>query len=349
MSRRSWSLDDYRLSDRDPRIVALVAALVIAGLVLLGLNLTRIPLLHHVNHYSAYLENASGLEGGETVQIRGVRVGKVTGIDLVDDRVRVQFEVEHDVHVGNLTLARVKVLNPLGAQYLALEPRGEDDLEAAIPLSRTTVSRTLVNELGRITERVEDIDVEQLQASLETVNDSLSDTSAASMAKALTGLNDFAGNLAEDSEELSTLVTEGSDLAGLLSGRRDEIGDIVTQGAAVTKVLAERREALSTLVRSTNSLSERIATLLRDNQDELTPMLKNLQKISRSLARENEELGRSIPAMAQLTDSVARVTGTGRYADIVVPNGLVPDDVVQECSDSSNYPSPDRPEVGCRP
>lgn len=348
MSWRDFDLDDWRVSDRDPIKVAAVAGVVLLALVLLALNLTRLPLISHHQGYSAYLANASGLSGGETVQIRGVRVGKITGVVLVDDKVRVDFEVDDGVDLGEDTAARVKVLNPLGSQFLELQPAGPGTLDEPIPLDRTFASRTLVGELGRVSGQLDKTDIPQLQKALDTVTATLNGASADSVERALTGLNDFATNLAGDADKISELVAAGSDVVKIINERRDVLVNIVSQGDALTAVLRERRSAISRLVRGTADLSAQVAKILSVNQAKLGPMLRNLEKISKALATENETLGRAIPAMAQLSTNIARVTGTGRFVDIVVPDGLIPDAVIQQCSDGA-FPKKGDPRVGCRP
>jgi phospholipid/cholesterol/gamma-HCH transport system substrate-binding protein len=349
MRWRDFDLDDWRVSDRDPLKVAGIAAAVLLVLVLLGLNLTRLPLLNSKDDYSAYLTSASGLTGGETVQVRGVRVGEVTGIVLEDDLVRVDFKVNGDVDLGEETSARVKVLNPLGAQFLALEPAGPGRLSEPIPVERTFASRTLVNELGRVSGQLDQTDIPQLQQALDVLTETLSASSSDAVAMALTGLNDFAGNLAEDADKISELVSSGSELIAIINDRSDVIVNLVSQGDALAAVLNERRDAIGRLVRGTADLSAQIAKILSVNRDKLGPMLRNLEEISQALATENESLGKAIPAMEQLSKNIARVTGTGRFVDIVVPNGLIPDAVIQQCADAGAFPAPNDPRVGCRP
>lgn len=352
MRRPRWGdfdLDDWRVSDRDPLKVAGVAAAVLLVLVLLALNLTRLPFVNSKDDHAAYLANASGLSGGETVQVRGVRVGKVTGITLVDDKVRIDFEVDSDVDLGEKTSARVKVLNPLGSQFLELDPAGPGHLDEPIPVERTFASRTLVNELGRVSGQLDQTDIPQLQEALDVLSSTLSASSAESVEKALTGLNDFAGNLAEDAEAIQELISSGSELVAIVNDRRDVLVNIVTQGDALTAVLRERRQAISRLVKGTADLSAQISQILAVNRDKLGPMLRNLEQISKALATENGSLGKAIPAMSRLSENIARVTGTGRFVDIVAPNGLVPDAVIQECADSGAYSAPNDPRVGCRP
>ncbi len=349
MRLRDLDLDDYRLSDRDPLKVAAVAGAILLVVGLLALNLNRLPLIDRTVEHSVFLPNASGLSGTETVQVRGVRIGRITGIELVGDEVRVDFEVDPDVELGEDTSARVKVLNPLGSQFLELEPAGPGELNEPIPVERTHVSRTLLGELGKASGQLGETDIPRLQEALEVMTQTLSAPSAASVQRALTGLNDFAGNLAEDAESISELISSGSELAAIINERRDVLVNIVSQGDALTEVLRERRQAISRLVRGTADLSAQLSDVLRVNRDKLGPMLRNIEEISEALAKENESLGRAIPAMAELSDNIARATGTGRFVDVVVPNGLVPDALIQECAEPGAFPDAKNPDVGCRP
>lgn len=346
-SRRS--LDDWRLSDRNPLIVAAVAAVLLIAVLFVTLNLSSLPGINDDRGYSAYLANASGLTGSETVQVSGVRVGKITKLTLEGDRVRVDFDVDSGVSLGETTGASVEVLNPLGSEFLELTPSGPGRLHEAIPLSRTHVSRSLLGELSDVSGQLGQIDIGQLQRSLDVATSSLSGTSRQAVMKVFSSLNQFAGTLAADAGSITALVQQGSQLTDIINSHRDELVQLVGQGDALTSVLNERKQAIGALLQGTSSLADQVATILHLNQAQLTPMLNDIRAISDSLARQNDNLARAIPAMAQLSHNLARATGTGPFIDIVAPAGILPDNLIRTCADPSKYPAPKQPLVGCRP
>lgn len=345
MTRKS---SGWRLSDKNPLVIAVIALVVgLVGLVA-ALNLKSLTFWDRPHGYAAYLTNASGLSTGDSVQVRGVGVGEITGITVHGNTVRVDFNVERDVRLGTETKAAVKVLNPLGTVYLGVEPQGPGRLDEPIPTSRTAVSMSLLGDLGKVSEQVGDLDLEQLKKALDVTSTNLSATSAEAVQRALTGLSEFSGTLAENADGIRSLVTEGSDIAKILADRKDQLVNLVGQGQALMAVLEERQDDISALVTGTADLSREVSQILEVNREELNPMLRDLQKISEVLAKENDSIAKSLPLLARLSGHIAAATGNGPFLDVVVPTGIIPDALIQQCT-SGAYPAPGNPVVGCRP
>ena len=56
--------------------------------------LDSLPIIGAGSSYSAEFSEAAGLKPGNEVRIAGVKVGKVTSVDLDGDRVLVDFKVQ---------------------------------------------------------------------------------------------------------------------------------------------------------------------------------------------------------------------------------------------------------------
>lgn len=337
-----------RVSEKNPLVVAGVAVVAVVAVLAVTMNLRAFAFWNGTDDHAAYLTNASGLAVGDSVQVRGVRVGEVKKMTIEGDEVRVDFDVDSDVRLGTDTEAAVKVLNPLGTVYLGIEPGGSGALSEAIPTSRTTVSMSLLGDLGQVSKQVDAINLEQLQKALDVTTTNLSATSAQAIEKALTGLTKFSGTLAENSDELHQIVTQGSDIAGILDDRKEELVNLIGQGEALMAVLKERQGDIQRLLRGTSALSREVSAILKVNEKALNPMLRDLETISDVLARENDSISKAMPALARLSADTAAVTGNGPFLDVVIPNGLLPDAVIGDCTDSA-YPKPSNPIVGCRP
>src|SRR3989304_5672705 len=65
-----------------------------------------------------YFGTASGLKVGDPVKLAGVQVGKVAGIGIAQDKVEVQMSVKRDAPVRADSLASIKMVSLLGANYL---------------------------------------------------------------------------------------------------------------------------------------------------------------------------------------------------------------------------------------
>lgn len=95
----------------------------ILGLILFGIMLElggQWNPFEKAARYSTYLTSVTGLKPGDPVRLAGVDVGKITGIDVTDGRVRVDFEVKKGTTVKTDSVASLRMTNLLGGQFLGL-------------------------------------------------------------------------------------------------------------------------------------------------------------------------------------------------------------------------------------
>ena len=95
-------------SERNPLILGIVGAVVIAGIVMAALNWQKVPLLNPGRNYSAHFADAGGLFTGAGVEVSGLPVGKVSSIELDGQQVLVKFHINGDVHLGDRTVAAIR-------------------------------------------------------------------------------------------------------------------------------------------------------------------------------------------------------------------------------------------------
>jgi phospholipid/cholesterol/gamma-HCH transport system substrate-binding protein len=76
----------------------------------------------------ADFSSASGLTPGSAVEIAGVRVGRVTAIDLDGTRSRVTISLQKDVQLQNDVIASIQTKGLLGERYVLLTPGGSEEL-----------------------------------------------------------------------------------------------------------------------------------------------------------------------------------------------------------------------------
>ena len=95
-------------SERNPLVLGVVGAVVIAGIVLAALNWQRIPFVNPGKNYSAHFAEAGGLFTGAGVEVSGLPVGRVSSIELDGQQVLVRFRINGDVHLGDRTTAAIR-------------------------------------------------------------------------------------------------------------------------------------------------------------------------------------------------------------------------------------------------
>jgi phospholipid/cholesterol/gamma-HCH transport system substrate-binding protein len=307
--------------ERNPVAMGAAGLGLIAALLLLAMNIDDLPLL--VGHkHSAALSEAGGLKPGDDVRIAGVKVGKVTGVDLDGDHVRVDFRVERGTELGPRTSASVRIKTILGQKFLMLEPAGSGQLEREIPLKRTVSAYDVVEAFSDLATTTEEIDTDQLAGALDTIATTFRD-SPDEVRAAVDGLGRLSRTIASRDEQLRELLRHAEGVTGVLSERNRELVTLLADGDLLLQELRERREDIHTLLVSTVTLSDQLIALVQENRAAIRPALANLESVLAILRANQESLDRSIELLAPFVRVFANTTGNGRWFDTYVQN-LVP-------------------------
>ncbi|MDD3294387.1 MAG: MlaD family protein [Geobacteraceae bacterium] len=70
--------------------------------------------------YNTYLTSVTGLKNGDSVRLAGVDVGRITGISVLDGKVRIDFEVNRGTNIRSDSVASLRMTNLLGGQFLGI-------------------------------------------------------------------------------------------------------------------------------------------------------------------------------------------------------------------------------------
>ncbi|HMC39650.1 MAG TPA: MCE family protein [Acidimicrobiales bacterium] len=295
--------------------------------------------------YSADLQSAIGLQPGNVVTIAGVRVGSVTSLDLDGGYARATFEIGSGYHLGSTTSLEVKVLNPVGVEYIELKPSGPGSLHGPIPVERTTMPGTLVGDLNQLTKQTEQTDIPQLVKALQVLTSTVAANSPAQTRAALDGVANLSAVLAADQQQLETLVTQGDQLTGVLNSQSAQIVQLLGQSSVLLQTLEQRKQYLDRLLATTSELTDQIDHVISGDRSVLDPLLTNLQAVSAELAKDSANVSQAIPLLAAFSRYSSNVTGSGPYADFVAPTLVIPDNLIAQCAALAHIDT----QRGCRP
>jgi phospholipid/cholesterol/gamma-HCH transport system substrate-binding protein len=307
--------------ERNPVTVGAVGLLVIAAMLLLAFNTGKIPLLAG-RHQSAALSEAGGLKPGDDVRIAGVKVGKITSVDLEKAHVRVDFTVSRSTALGSQTGAAVRIKTILGQKFLALDPAGKGRLDQEIPLSRTTAAFDVVDAFSDLAKTAENIDTNQLATSLDTIANTFRD-SPKDVRAAVDGLGRLSRTVASRDDKLRSLLDHAHGVTGVLSARNAEIVSLLADGDLLLQELRKRRADIHTLLVNTATLADQLTGLVRDNRAAVRPALLHLKNVLAVLETNQGNLDSSIRLLAPFVRVFANTTGNGRWFDTYIQN-LVP-------------------------
>lgn len=308
--------------EKNPVVIGGIGIAVIVAMLALAFNIDDIPLLAGRAH-SAALSEAGGLKAGDDVRIAGVKVGKVTGVDLEDGHVRVDFRVDRGTELGHRTAASVRIKTILGQKFLMLYPAGKRPLEAEIPLQRTESAYDVVEAFSDLATTAEAIDTEQYATALDTIADTFRE-SPEEVRAAVDGLGRLSRTIASRDDQLRELLKHANGVTGVLSERNKELVTLLADGDLLLQELRKRREDIHTLLVSTVTLSQQLTALVRENRAQIGPALRNLEQVLATLRANQESLDRSIELLAPFVRVFANTTGNGRWFDTYVSNFIVP-------------------------
>ncbi|MFD7653861.1 MCE family protein [Actinosynnema sp. NPDC059797] len=312
--------------ERNPITVGVVSLTVIALLVLAALNSEDLPIVGGGTTYSAEFTEAAGLVESNEVRVAGVKVGKVTEVELDGDRVRVSFRVK-DAWVGDRTTATIRIKTLLGQKFLALDPQGERPLDPRTPIPRErTLSPYDVQEaFNGLATTVGQIDTGQLADSFRVLSETLQG-SADSVRGALDGLSALSKTISSRDEQLARLLANTNQVTKTLSDRNEQFERLLADGNLLLEELRKRRDAITALLRGTRELSRELSGLVSDNQAQLRPALEQLDRVTTVLQRNQDALERSLNLLAPFYRVFANTLGNGRWFDVYIC-GLLPPSV----------------------
>ncbi|GAA1796033.1 MCE family protein [Actinomadura chokoriensis] len=307
--------------ERNPVPIGLSAFAVIAVLLALAMNLDNIPLISGGTTHTAAFKEAAGLKPDEEVRIAGVKVGKVTALDLDGDHVKVTFRVDDGVRLGDRTEAGIKIKTILGAHYLELTPRGKGRLARNIPIERTHTPFEVVPAISELSRRVGAIDVQQVAKSFDVLSETFKN-SPEEVRASLEGLRRLSNTVASRDDELHELAGKAKNVSELLADRNQDFAKLVQDGDKVLQAVQARRAVIHQLLINTVTLSQQVNALIKENEKQLRPMLDNLAKVNGVLLKNQDNLDRILQLFAPFARQFSDVTGTGRWFDSWIQNLL---------------------------
>jgi phospholipid/cholesterol/gamma-HCH transport system substrate-binding protein len=281
--------------------------------------------------YTARFTDVTSLNPGDDVRIRGVRVGQVDELSVVDRNLAlVRFSVEKTRPLPADVTATIKYRNMVGQRYVALE-RGEKlskDLlgdNGEIPLTRTTAALDLTdlfNGFKPLFQALSPKDVNELSGEIVqvlqgeggTVDSLLAHTGSLTttlaerdkvIGEVIQNLNSVLGNINNQGNALSTLVSTLQQLVTGLAGDRTAIGDAV-QGMA--------------------ELTEATAGLLEQARQPLKESIAGLGILSANLVTGSEELEQFLTATPAKFEQIGRTASYGSWLNFYLCAATVPGD-----------------------
>jgi phospholipid/cholesterol/gamma-HCH transport system substrate-binding protein len=307
--------------ERNPVIIGAISLALIALLILGAFKAQDLPLIGGGTTYTAAFKEAGGIKPDDPVRIAGVRVGKVTGVGLEGDHVKVTFQVKTDSRFGTETGAAIKIQTLLGAMYLALEPAGTGQLstKSEIPVTRTSSPFDVVKAFSGLAQTADQINTTQLAQSLTTLAD-LTRNTPAEFKAALQGVSALSSDIAAKNSSINSLLQNLSRVSTVLDNRDQDIIGLMQDSNVLFQALVARRDSIHALLVSTSDLSQELTALVQQSKADLNPALTQLDSVVGVLNKNEDNIDNSLRLMAPFYRVFANTLGDGPWFDTYIQN-----------------------------
>jgi phospholipid/cholesterol/gamma-HCH transport system substrate-binding protein len=282
-----------------------------------------LPIIGGGTSYTAHFRESAGLQPNNEVRAAGVKIGKVTDVELEGGHVTVTFRVK-DAWIGDRSSAAIKIKTLLGQKYLAVDPQGGGALnpETPIPLDRTTSPYDVTEAFNGLAETVGQIDTTKLGDAFTVLADAFRD-SPPHVRSAVDGLSALSTTISSRDEALARLLANTKQITGTLADRSGQFEKLISDGNLLLEEVRKRKNAISELLDGTRALSQQLSGLVEDNRAQIGPMLTQLDRVTTVLQRNQDNLSRALALTGPLYRVVGNAAGNGRWIDTYIC-GLVP-------------------------
>jgi phospholipid/cholesterol/gamma-HCH transport system substrate-binding protein len=255
----------------------------------------------------ATLPTSGGLFEGSEVTYRGVKVGKVSRIDVTQEGIELDLALEDDVKIPRDSAMYVHNLSAVGEQYLDFEPRANkgpyvgpgDTVEGddeSLPMSE----EQLLTELDGLVGSVDGTELSTVVAELGTM---------------------FRGT----ANPLQQMVDSGTEFVDTADANKEDTVALLRSGRTVLRTQARHERDITTFARGLADLSGSLRTSDRDLRTilqggppavrEVNSLLKGLEPtlpvFLSNLVTVNQVLTTNLPALEQTLVTFPRVLASG--------------------------------------
>lgn len=323
----SWR--DRSFLDLDTRTVGLIGLLLLGAVVGGTYVFASADVLSDTYAMSGVFEDVSGLTESARVEMAGVEVGRVTGIEPDFDRgqVVVAWEVDRGVDVPADARAEIAQSTLFGGTALRLiaEPGAEPmaarrEEERRIPVERTDTPTDVVELVESTTDTVGELDTDLADEVTEQVGTILSGTSD-QLPDALEDLGTLADLLEASSDDLDRLAEDGQTLARALASREEELDRLLASAERMLDELTTRRDELAALLGEGSDVVVRLTDLLSERREDLATLSADLHEVTGIVGRLDEETNRALAYLGPTFEQLAAARNAqGEWVEFTAPS-----------------------------
>lgn len=304
--------------ERDPLRIGIGSIAVLAGLLAVAFYLKELPFVSNNYALTAEFADAAGLGPDNEVRVAGIKVGRVTGVDLGADRVIVHMDINSGVDIPRDATAEISLKTILGTKFVTIDARGTGEPlreGGRIPLENTTIPFEIYQIANSAVDLLTDVDGKQLNDAFDALADLTVDPKR-SLAGTVEGAADVLDTLADKRDAIDAVIQKGEEVLDSLDRSAPEIQAALSNTNTVLGVLAKRRTTVQKLLVNTELLARQLGTLLKEKRPELDSILNDLHATLKLVDASLAQVEEAVRVLGPSTEAFARIAWNGPWASI---------------------------------
>ena len=288
------------------------------------------------DRYSVYAEfrDAGGVFTNQEVTYRGITVGQVGQMDVIEDGVRIELMIdkEFDQIPSEEIEARVMFKSAVGEQFIDLLPGSDDapylEHEDVIPKEQNSIPVSTQALLSTLEAVLRGVPPEDLKGAVDALGIGLTGRGP-DLATIIESSATLAELFAERAPEVQSLLRNGTKVGREFINSREEFAQAIEQLALVSESLSGSRGDLEALLRNTNTTSDELVALLREHRTGVNDFVHEFGLVNELQAEHADDLS---ALFIHLPTALDKVNATFEPSTGMVRFGLVNDNNNHACS-----------------
>lgn len=256
-----------------------------------------------------YTVDASAVRSGDGVRIAGVTIGKVEGLTIEPDQVRVRAKVEKDAFIGDQSQVQVRMLTVVGGYYVNVISLGDKPLgNKPIPQERVTMPYNLMQTLADSTKITENVNPRPIRESLDRLQQGLNGTNVEALTAVIDAGNALTGTIDRQRGQISQILNLSNEYIATLAGYRDKLKELIYKVSIVEQTLVVYGKGFAGALKGMGQIADAFLVPLGEfwvnHREEFIEKVKDLQERVRRWVDNNSRI---VPRLRQVRDKLERV------------------------------------------
>jgi len=279
------------ITARTKKQLMIFVLITLIGVSYVGARYARLDRLVYDSSYQvhAHFEQSGGIFTGAEVTYRGVKIGDVSDMQLIDGGVDVVLSIDKShKKIPSDTLALVGNKSAVGEQYVELDPKTDNGpylkdgsviqpADTQIPVSTTEI-------LTNVDQLVNSVPQSDLRTAVDELGAGFNGTGPA-LAQLIDTSNTFIQSANQNFDVTTALIRDSNSVLRTQSDKGSAIRSFAQNLALFSGTLASNDKALRALIDNGSATANELRSFLETNQVDLGGLINNLVTTGRVISK----------------------------------------------------------------